>query len=86
MDIGLMHLSPSSKADPAVVAKHAETLGFESYWVGDHTIIPVESSVRYPGTRPGQAELAGPAPANTPRLVPLRSRRAAAATPQSRPA
>jgi probable F420-dependent oxidoreductase len=56
MDVGLMHLSPSSKADPAIVARHAETLGFESYWVGDHTIIPVESSVRYPGARPGQAE------------------------------
>ena len=49
MDIGLMHVTPYSKADPAVVAKRAEELGFESYWVGDHTIIPVRSSVRYPG-------------------------------------
>ena len=56
MDIGLMHLSPYSKADPAIVAKRAEELGFESYWVGDHTIIPVQSSVRYPGARPGEPE------------------------------
>jgi alkanesulfonate monooxygenase SsuD/methylene tetrahydromethanopterin reductase-like flavin-dependent oxidoreductase (luciferase family) len=51
MDIGLMHVTPYSKADPAIVARHAEKLGFESYWVGDHTIVPVESSIPYPGTK-----------------------------------
>jgi probable F420-dependent oxidoreductase len=51
MDIGLMHVTPYSKADPAIVASHAEKLGFESYWVGDHTIVPVESSIPYPGTK-----------------------------------
>src|SRR5947199_10316830 len=54
MKIGLMHLTPYSKADPARVAKRAEDLGFESYWVGDHTIIPVTSSVQYPGARGGR--------------------------------
>jgi alkanesulfonate monooxygenase SsuD/methylene tetrahydromethanopterin reductase-like flavin-dependent oxidoreductase (luciferase family) len=53
MKIGLMHLTPYSKADPALVAKRAEELGFESYWVGDHTIIPITSSVQYPGARDG---------------------------------
>src|ERR1700739_5036456 len=53
MKIGLMHITPYSKADPAIVAKRAEELGFESYWVGDHTIIPVTSSVQYPGARDG---------------------------------
>jgi hypothetical protein len=28
MDIGLMHVTPYSKADPAKVAKRAEELGF----------------------------------------------------------
>ena len=51
MDIGLMHVTPNSKADPAKVARRAEELGFESYWVGDHTIVPVESSIPYPGTK-----------------------------------
>ena len=55
MKIGLMHLTPYSKADPAIVAKRAEDLGFESYWVGDHTIIPETSSVQYPGVRAGGA-------------------------------
>jgi probable F420-dependent oxidoreductase len=53
MKIGLMHLTPYSKADPAIVARRAEELGFESYWVGDHTIIPMTSSVEYPGARGG---------------------------------
>jgi probable F420-dependent oxidoreductase len=55
MKIGLMHLTPYSKADPAIVAKRAEELGFDSYWVGDHTIIPMKSSVQYPGARDGHA-------------------------------
>jgi probable F420-dependent oxidoreductase len=49
MKIGLMHVTPNATADPAIVAKRAEELGFESYWVGDHTIIPVKSSVKYAG-------------------------------------
>jgi probable F420-dependent oxidoreductase len=53
MKIGLMHLTPYSKADPAIVAKRAEELGFESYWVGDHTIIPETGSVQYPGAGGG---------------------------------
>jgi probable F420-dependent oxidoreductase len=51
MKIGLMHVTPFSKADPAVVAKRAEEFGYESYWVGDHTIIPEISSVEYPGAK-----------------------------------
>jgi probable F420-dependent oxidoreductase len=51
MKIGLMHLTPYSKADPAIVARRAEELGFDSYWVGDHPIIPEKSSVAYAGVR-----------------------------------
>src|SRR6266851_6437166 len=56
MKIGLMHVTPYSKADPAIVAKRAEELGFESYWVGDHTIVPVTSSIEYPGVKDGGRE------------------------------
>ena len=48
MKIGLMHVTPNSRPS-AIVAKRAEDLGFESYWVGDHTIIPVKSTVKYGG-------------------------------------
>jgi alkanesulfonate monooxygenase SsuD/methylene tetrahydromethanopterin reductase-like flavin-dependent oxidoreductase (luciferase family) len=51
MGIGLMHITPHSKADPAKVARRPEELGFESYWVGDHAIVPVESSIPYLGAK-----------------------------------
>lgn len=51
MNVGLMHVTPYSKADPATVARRAEELGFESYWVGDYTIVPVQSSKTYPGVK-----------------------------------
>lgn len=54
MDIGTMHIQPDSAADPAQVARHAEALGFESYWVADHTILPVTFSDTYPGVAAGQ--------------------------------
>ncbi len=54
MKIGITQVLANSDADPAVVAKHAEDLGFESYWLPDHTILPVESSTGYPGVKPGQ--------------------------------
>lgn len=52
MKIGVFHVLANAACDPAVVAKHAEDLGFESYWVADHTIIPEHSSVVYPGAGP----------------------------------
>jgi len=52
MDIGIFQVQPDRRADPAIVAKRAEELGFESYWVPDHTIIPVEFSEVYPGGAP----------------------------------
>ena len=53
MKIGIFSILPNLAADPAVVAKHAEALGFDSYWVPDHTILPVTYSDQYPGVRPG---------------------------------
>jgi probable F420-dependent oxidoreductase len=53
MDIGVFQIAPNESADPAQVARQAEDLGFESYWTAEHTILPVEYSVRYPGQREG---------------------------------
>tara|TARA_R110000787_G_scaffold73490_2_gene163810 strand:- start:4544 stop:5401 length:858 start_codon:yes stop_codon:yes gene_type:complete len=52
MDIGVFSILPDMAADPAIVAKRAEALGFESYWVPDHTILPVTYSEKYPGVAP----------------------------------
>lgn len=49
MKIGVFQVQPNAAADPAIVARRAEELGFESYWVCDHTILPEHSSVAYPG-------------------------------------
>ena len=49
MRIGVFSIQPDADADPAVVARHAEDLGFTSYWVPDHTILPVNYRSRYPG-------------------------------------
>jgi probable F420-dependent oxidoreductase len=51
MKIGVFHPVPNLSADAAVIARHAEDLGFESYWTADHTILPVESSRPYPGLK-----------------------------------
>jgi probable F420-dependent oxidoreductase len=56
MDVGIFHVNASHDSDPAVVAPRAEDLGFESYWVSDHTVIPVEREMIYPGTPPGEKE------------------------------
>ncbi|MBI2784066.1 MAG: LLM class flavin-dependent oxidoreductase [Gammaproteobacteria bacterium] len=54
MKIGVFSILPNMAADPAVVAKHAEQLGFDSYWVPDHTVLPVTYSDQYPGVRAGE--------------------------------
>ena len=54
MKIGVFSILPDMTADPAVVAKHAEALGFDSYWVPDHTILPVSYQEQYPGVAPGE--------------------------------
>lgn len=46
-------LTDLSSGDPAVIAKRAEELGFESYWAPDHTVIPVGSADDYPGKQGG---------------------------------
>ena len=49
MKIGIFCIQPDLAADPARVATHAEGLGFNSYWVPDHIILPVNYETRYPG-------------------------------------
>jgi probable F420-dependent oxidoreductase len=53
MKIGVFLLASEQSADPAVVARRAEELGFASFWVPEHPILPVHCSSRYPGTPDG---------------------------------
>lgn len=53
MKTGIFSIQPDKESDPAAVAKRAEELGFASYFVPDHIILPVEYSEPYPGRAPG---------------------------------
>ena len=49
MDIGVFQARAWLGTDAVSVAVKAEDLGFESYWAPDHTIMPTNYSVQYPG-------------------------------------
>ena len=53
MEIGVSNFPTAYTVDPAVLGKRAEELGFSSYWVPEHAIIPVENNSRYPGSADG---------------------------------
>src|SRR2546425_4323710 len=56
MKVGLFHyLSTAYSIDPAVLAKRAEELGFDSLWLPEHPIMPVTTVTPFP--------LGGPIPA-----------------------
>ena len=55
MGIGVFQiLTDKLSGDPAVVAKRAEELGFASYWVPEHAVIPEGSCEVYPARPPGE--------------------------------
>src|SRR5215471_11522563 len=53
MKIGVFLLATAQSADPAVAAKRAEELGFDSFWVPEHPILPLHCSSGYPGSPDG---------------------------------
>ena len=53
MDVGLTTGISTDSLDVAVLAQKAESLGFESFWLPEHTIVPVQSNSRYGGTSDG---------------------------------
>ena len=53
MEIGISNFPTAYTVDPAVLCKRAEELGFSSYWVPEHAIIPVENNSSYPGSADG---------------------------------
>ena len=53
MDVGLATGISTHSIDVAMLAQKAESLGFESFWLPEHTIVPVQSNSRYGGTPDG---------------------------------
>ena len=48
MEIGVFVFATNTSMDTAVLAKRAEDLGFESFWVPEHPILPIRVATRYP--------------------------------------
>jgi len=53
MHIGVFSFATDTTVDPAILAKRAEELGFASFWVPEHAIIPVNCATRYPASEDG---------------------------------
>ncbi len=53
MKIGVFEFCIDRSVDPAIIAKRAEELGFGSYWVPEHAIIPLKTSSPYPASEDG---------------------------------
>ena len=49
LKIGVFQILPDNRGDPAIVAKAAEDLGFNSYWVPEHAILPATFASSYVG-------------------------------------
>jgi len=50
MKVGLLMPFTGYTANPAVFARAAEALGFESVWIPEHPILPVNPKTPFPGT------------------------------------
>ena len=50
MSIGVSIPLPAYLVDPALIAKKAEDLGFESIWYAEHPAVPVHSNSPFPST------------------------------------
>jgi probable F420-dependent oxidoreductase len=53
MNVGVSARVSSHSLDVAVVAQTAESLGFESLWLPEHSIMPVHVTTRYQGSPDG---------------------------------
>ena len=53
MNIGLSTIPTDYSIDIALLARWAEEMGFESLWVPEHPVIPVETSTPWPGSADG---------------------------------
>ena len=57
MKIGILIAVNEHTAEPAMLARKMEELGFESIWLPDHPVLPVHSETPLPETAPGQGQI-----------------------------
>ena len=49
MQVGIFYMPTAYTADVVTLARRVEALGFESLWVPDHPVMPVERTSPFPG-------------------------------------
>src|SRR5712691_11093220 len=54
MNIGTLTTATAQSGDLAEVARQAEALGYESLWIPEHPVIPINRQTPFPGARDGQ--------------------------------
>ena len=53
MKIGIFVFETAHSVDTAILAKRAEELGFESFWVPEHAVIPIKTTSPFRGSPDG---------------------------------
>ncbi len=54
MKIGVLAFLTEQSGNPGAIAREAENLGFESFWVAEHLVMPTNYSVHYPRSADGK--------------------------------
>jgi probable F420-dependent oxidoreductase len=54
MKIGVLAFLTEQSGNPGAIAHEAENLGFESFWVAEHMVMPSQYSVHYPRSADGK--------------------------------
>ena len=54
MKIGVSAFLTEHSGEPGAIAQTAEKLGFESFWVAEHLVIPVDYTTYYPRSPDGK--------------------------------
>ena len=57
MKVGILFTVNEYTVDPASLARKMEMLGFESLWIPEHAIIPVDAATPLPESPPGQGRI-----------------------------
>src|SRR5882724_1059919 len=54
MNVGLLTTATAQSGDLAEVARRTEALGYDSLWIPEHPVIPLNRQTPFPGSRDGQ--------------------------------
>mgnify|MGYP000273475499 FL=1 len=54
MEVGISTFPTDYSVDIAILAKRAEEIGYDSLWLAEHPILPVNSKTPWPGSRDGK--------------------------------